>query len=291
MKLIRHIQPRYVIAVTTVVTLLMVTSALVELKQSRRELEHLMTEEANSLIEAIAQSGVNTILSNREIEQLLAERLLNNAHLISYLDSATVLSTAQLERFAETNNIFRVNIFDRRGNKILSSYAPHDEHAGMPSKYEPREYFQPILDGEATQIVIGLKEARVEAGQRYAVAVKRRRAGGGAIVLNLDAAYFLEFRRRIGIGKLLQDLGDNSGVEYVALQDEEGIIAASRGIEELGQIAGDEFAEQVQRSDASATRIVAYKGKEVFEVARALEVQGEKQGLFRLGLSMDEMQA
>ncbi|MCI0695422.1 ATP-binding protein [candidate division KSB1 bacterium] len=291
MKRMLSIQPRYVIAATVVVTLLMVTSAIVELVQSRRELSHLMTEEATSLIEAIAQSSINTILSSQEIEQLLTERLLNNAHLIARLDSVTVLSSRQLEQFAAANNIFRINIFNSRGEKILSSYLPHSGHAGLPAKYEPKDFFQPILDGKAGQLVIGLKAARFEEGQRYAVAVKRLRAGGGAIILNLDAQYFLEFRKRIGIGKLLQDLGDNSGVEYIALQDEQGIIAASKGVDELGRIEGDEFLERVLQSDSAFTRVTGFKDKEVFEVAKALIVHGEREGLFRLGLSMDEMHA
>ncbi|MDZ7289674.1 MAG: ATP-binding protein [candidate division KSB1 bacterium] len=291
MKRLLQIQPRYVIAITVVVALLMFTSAIVELRQSRKELVHLMTEEATSLIEAITQSSINTILSSREIEQLLAERLLNNAYLIAQLDSATTLTSEHLAQFAAANNIFRINLFNRRGEKVLSSYAPHTEHAGLPEKYEPKDYFQPILDGKVDQLIIGLKEARFEPGQRYAVAVKRRRAGGGAIVLNLDAKYFLDFRKRIGIGKLLQDLGDNSGVEYIALQDEEGIIAASKGVEELGQILGDEFLERALQSDSAFTRVAAFKDKEVFEVVKTLRVLGEHQGLFRLGLSMDEMHA
>lgn len=293
MKLVRHIQPRYVIAITVVMALLMVSSALVELQQSRRELAHLMTEEASSLIEAIAQSGRNTILANQEIEQLLAERLLNNAHLLARLDSAAVLSSRQLAEIAAANDIFRINIFDRNGTKVLSSYLEHDEHdehAGLPARYEPRDFLQPVLNREVTQLVIGLKAARIAAGERYAVAVQRRRSGG-ALVLNLDAAYFLEFRKRIGIGKLLQDLGDNSGVEFIALQDEEGIIAASRNVAELSQIAGDDFLWQAQRSDSVHTRIAAFNGRKVFEVAKPLVVQGEPQGLFRLGLSMDEMLA
>lgn len=290
-KRILQIQPRYVIAATVVVTLLMVVSAIVELMQSRRELSHLMTEEATSLIEAIEQSSINTMISSQEIEQLLTERLLNNAHLIARLDSVTALSSRHLEQFAAANNIFRINIFNARGEKVLSSYLPHSGHTGLPAKYEPQGFFQPILDGKADQLVIGLKEARFEEGQRYAVAVKRLRAGGGAIVLNLDAQYFLEFRKRIGIGKLLQDLGDNSGVEYIALQDEQGIIAASKSVDELGQISGDEFLEHVLQSDSALTRVTGFKDKEVFEVAKPLVVHTERQGLFRLGLSMDEMNA
>lgn len=290
-KRLLQIQPRYVIAATVVVTLLMVVSAIVELMQSRREMSHLMTEEATSLIEAIEQSSINTMLASQEIEQLLTERLLNNAHLIARLDSVTALSSHQLAQFAAANNIFRINIFNSRGEKVLSSYLPHAEHTGVPAKYEPQDFFQPILEGKAGELVIGLKEARFEEGQRYAVAVKRLRAGGGAIVLNLDAQYFLEFRKRIGIGKLLQDLGDNSGVEYIALQDEQGIIAASKSVDELGQISGDGFLQRVLQGDSALTRVTGFKDKEVFEVAKPLIVHAERVGLFRLGLSMDEMNA
>jgi len=76
-------------------------------------------------------------------------------------------------------------------------------------------------------------------------------------------------------------------VEFIALQDDEGIIAASRNVAELSPIAGDDFLWQAQRSDSVHTRIATFDGRKVFEVAKPLLVQG----LFRLGLSMDEMLA
>lgn len=42
----------------------MFSSALVQLQQRQRKLAHLMTEETSSLIEAIAPSGRNIILSH-----------------------------------------------------------------------------------------------------------------------------------------------------------------------------------------------------------------------------------
>ena len=49
----------------------------------------------------------------------------------------------------------------------------------------------------------------------------------------MDAEDFLSFRKRIGIGKIIQEIGDDSEIEYVALQDSIGIMAASSTVKEL----------------------------------------------------------
>jgi PAS domain S-box-containing protein len=286
-----HIQPRYFIAITVVVTLVMVISAVVELQQSRREMLHVMEEEALSLSETIAHSGSNNLLSMSQIETLLNARLLDNAHSIARLDSLGFLTSRDLERIAAENDIFRINIFNRRGEKVLSSYEPHEAHAGLTPKHSPVDFIRPILRGETPELVIGLKPARVEEGQRYAVAVRRTRPGGGAIVLNLDAAEFLEYRKRVGIGKLIQDIGDNSGIVFVALQDSEGIIAASGITDGLGSIGDDSLLVRLLGGGAPLTRESMFGDVVVFEVARPLLHEGQVVGLLRIGLSMDEIRA
>lgn len=286
-----NIQPRYIIAITVAVAIVMVTSAAIELRQSKAELYHVMEEGALSLAEAIALSSANNLLSMEHIENLLAERLLNNAHFIARLDSLSLLTPSDLRTLAETNHIFRINIFDRDGKRVLSSHAQRDAHEGLPPRYRPEDVLGPILSGDSTQLVIGLKEARFEEGQRYAVAVRRSRPPGGAIVLNLDAATLLEFRREVGIGTLIRDLGDNSGVEYVVLQDREGILAASGAIQEMTTIESDSLLARVYETDSVVTRVVPFQDREVLEVVKTFSLEGMPVGLFRLGLAMDEIRA
>ena len=290
-RLISQIRPRYIILVTLVIAVVMIFSAVFELSQSKKELNRLMSEEAASLIETVDMSSVNTVLSNEEIENLISQRLLSAARMTAYLDSIRTLSQKDLKMIAKENGAYRINIFNREGDKVLSSFIPDSTHLNAPSKHEPKEFFEPILEGEKEEIIIGLKEARHEEGERFAVAVRRKLNKGGAVVVNVDASYLLEFRKKIGFGKVLQDIGDNSGIEYILLQDEQGIIAASKSVEEINPIESDMFLEHAFKSDSSFSRTTDFKGHDVFEVVKTLRVKGDKLGLIRLGLSMEQMNA
>lgn len=289
MKKTLTIKPRYIIAITAVIAMVMVVSAYLELTQSREDLFHLMTEQAVSLIETITISGSNTLTSSSEIEDLIAQRLLTAGRMIARLDSVTTLKQVDLIKFSEENNINRINIFDKSGNKILSNHTPEPGHQETEVKNSPLDFIKPILQNEMQELIIGLKEARYENGMRYAVAVRRAGNKLGAIVLNVDAQYLLDFRKKIGLGKILQDIGNNDGIEYILLQDEDGIIAASHSVIETEPIEEDSFLLNANSTDTIHTRIHSTNGKEVFEVVKSFEVAGDKIGLLRLGLLMDEI--
>lgn len=286
-----NIQPRYIIAVTLVVAALMFVSALVELRQSRRELLHVLEEHSLFLAEIIDRSSANIVLSTDQIEQQLSERLLNNAYYIARLDSLNILSRQDLRRFAGANNIYRINIFNAKGEKILASHDLLPHAAQLKEKMSPKEMLKPILrDGEPV-LIIGLKQARFEEGQRYAVAIRRTKPAGGAIVLNLDATELVEFRKRIGIGKLVKDLADNTGLDYVAIQDREGVLAATSNVNELTGIDQDALLTLALEHDSVVTRQIEFNGRETFEVVKRLSIEGTTVGLLRIGLSMDELRS
>lgn len=291
MKLAFNIQPRYLVAATVTMGALMIGSAFWELEQSRRELSHVVREEALSLVETIHQGSVNTILATDQVERVLTERLLNNAWLVAYLDSVGMLTASRLVQIAEANAVFRINVFDRHGRKVLSNHVPDEEHTSQPALSPPGEMIAPILRNETPVLVIGLKQARFADGQRYAVAVRRTKPGGGAIVLNLNADELLTFRRHVGIGKLIRDLGDNSGIEYVALQDAEGIIAASGAVKELSSFSADTLLMHVMAHDTTLMRVTPFAASEVFEVLHPLVLEKTTAGVLRIGLSMDELRA
>jgi ABC-type antimicrobial peptide transport system ATPase subunit len=103
------------------------------------------------------------------------------------------------------------------------------------------------------EYVIGLKEAEFTEGQRFAIAVARANKRG-AIVINLDAEEFLEFRKRIGLGKIIRDISDNPGIEYIVLQDSIGILAAGSSVDTMNAIVSDPFLSNTMNSDQIYTR-------------------------------------
>jgi PAS domain S-box-containing protein len=291
MKIPTLIQPRYIIAIAVTVALIMVTTAYIELNQSRDELFHLMEKEGFSLAESIEQSSVNVILSTDQIEKHINERLFNNAYFIARLDSEGQISKRELKRLCFDNNIFRIDFFNRHGKCILSSNYIQPSYSNSLENNSIYKTLQPILSGEVDKLIIGTTESQSEQEQRYAVAIKRTNTTGGAIMLSLNIDSLTELRRSIGIGKLMKDLGNNKGVEYVLLQDELGIIAASGFVEEMSSIESDGFLKLAFSNDTTVTRTINDKNKMIYEVVRPLLVNKETIGIIRVGLAMDEIQA
>ena len=264
------LKPSVIIAISLTIGVVMIASAYFELKQSKDEIFHLLNEQAASIIETISLSSINTLNSSYEIEELIAERLMDNARLIRRLDSLNSLTQSKLIEIGNQNNLFRINIFDKKGNRVLSNRIPTEGHLhpeGIVNRYSEIE---PILTGKTQDMIIGLKNSQYSDGQRYAVAVARAR-NRGAIVINLDAKDFLEFRKKIGIGKIIQEMGDNPGIEFIALQDTDGILAASKNVDSLSSINNDEFLKNSLNNDSIFHTISTFNGSETFEVVKRLK--------------------
>ncbi len=123
-------------------------------------------------------------------------------------------------------------------------------------------------------MVIGLKENRHGIGERFAVAVSRDK--GGAIVLNIDAAEMLDFRRRIGLGRLIQDIGETGEIRYIALQDADGMVVASKNLIKLEIIEGDKFLSDALAENRTDWRYYTFGRNEILEVIKPFIVDEMK---------------
>ena len=239
--------------------------------------------EGLALLEIIKQSAANSIASQAAIKEQIAERLFSNARWLREIEIHQPLTHSLLRDVAAQNNLYRINVFNADGAKVASSVG-HDTHTAK-SKYRPSVFFQPILDGKVQEIDIGLKEARHFKGKRYAVAVKRH--NGGVIVVNIDAAEMLAFDQRIGIAKLFEDIGSQRDLMYIVLQDEEGILAATPGSQEMASIEADDFF----NAASVRSRITRFNDQEVLEIGSPFEVEDGSMGILRIGLHVDEFRA
>lgn len=282
------LKPRFIIIVTLSLALILIVSAVVELVQVRREIYHVLSEEATSLIESVAISSDNATLAYSELEHQVAERLLSNARMVAALDTVSGLTQQSLTTLAQKNDLYRINVFDEQGNKVLTSHVYDTAHDSFTASHHPREFIAPILDGSRKELVIGFKESRYDIGQRFAVAVGR--AGGGAIVVNIDADEMLRLRRAIGVGRILNDLAAKAGIHYAVIQDTSGILAASKNISTLTRITSEPFLNDAFMNQASETRLTEWNDMQIFEAVAPFIIDGEKKGLIRMGLRTDHIQ-
>jgi len=281
------LKPRYVIVISSVLVLIMIASTFYEYNLNKKEIYQILNEYANSMIHTVSMSSANSIISDREMESLLAQHLLSAAKNTARVDSLGYLSNDALIRLAEENDVFRINVFDKGGNRVMSSNI-HDVHTGSVQKYSQIDYIDPILHGQKREMIIGLKEARMEKGNRFAVAVARP-YNKGAIVVNLDAESYIGFRNRIGFGKLILDIGSATGVDYIILQNPNEILAANKNVNELPPYDRDDTLRKVFETGETMYRTTVFEGKDIYEAISLFKIDNEKIGLFRIGLGMEEI--
>lgn len=284
-KQLRRLPPWYILAISSILLALLFLSAFFELNQTRREIHHLLEEEAATLMKAIQLSGANAIRASLEIENLVEGKLFAAAYFVEELDRRDLLSVPALQKIADENQILRINLFDAKGKKILSNFTAQHDSAVAPV---PLELLDPILQGEVNELVLGLKGSRHPGENRFAVAVKRTR--GGAIVVNVDAQFMLDFRKSVGVGRLMQDIGAYEGIEYIVLQDFSGIILASKGVERMSSLESDSFLVRAMSSEKILSRFQPYQARQVFEFVQPFLLDDEPLGLFRVGLKTDHLE-
>lgn len=280
------LRPVYVFLVLLTLALVMVSSAVIEISQSRDELLALMKNQSHNHMETLFRASRNSLLASEFIEDLLKERLFNNAYFVRQLYEDGNVDNQRLKQISDENNIHRIHIFDRRGNKIFSSH--QRRHYGVIEKFSPADSLRPIFDNYSDTLVLGLRKARFQKGARFTVALAAK--DRAAIVLNVDAAGLTDFRRKIGFGVLLRDVTQHPGIVYAALQDSGGILAASGNVQSLENLADSPFLIKSLRDSTFETRLSNFGSVQVFEAVHPFTYQQQVVGLFRLGFSLEALE-
>lgn len=276
---------RYYIPLALGIIFILVLSYVLEYVQSRSDLYELLQEEAYLIVEALHRSSENILLATEEIEYQIQERLVNNARSIAYIDSCNQLTGSLLASFVTQNNLERIRVF-RSPNHIVYDTKKGVEHRLPDSllsllnhvlaRSDDVLFLDPVIDQGDTII-------------HYAVAVPRRGAHQGIILVEIHSSVFSDLRKSFGIGKLLRDVIGNRTFVYAALQDSVGILAASGAFEELSSINSDPFLRATLHSNHTFTRTLDLHNQRVYEVVRSFVVSGEHFGLIRVGMSLERI--
>lgn len=283
------VKPIYIISIFVLLSLVVIVYSYIELKENRRDIFHLLDENANSLLKVIDLSSTNALKSEEEIEQLLSQKLLGTARSVKRLDSLNKISDYLLNIISQENEVYRINIFNKNAKKIFSNYSGDSLHTSSKGIGSPYENIKPILDGKVNEIIIGFKQARFEKGTRYAVAIRRAYNLEGAIVVNLDASSIIDFKKKIGFENLLSEFHNSGDIEYVALQDNKKLISSVNDISLLSDFDKDDFLNNAYKNDITDHRTLEFNGKSVYEIVKPAIFGNEKIGLYRIGLSMEEV--
>jgi len=234
--------------------------------------------EGFNLLDALIASSERSIIAYQELEHQIESNLLNSGYWIEEGDFKSGINSISLKAIARKTDIQKIYVINPNGNLVASNVA----HEAKPNFSHDETIIKFINTSEPDSLIIGYRQSNSGGPPGYEVAVRRRK--GGCIVVVADAQHLAEFRKEIGPGRLIQEIGNQSGISYVVLQDTVGIILASRGVSEMSRIMSDPFLYSIFQRRSKGSRFLMYQGREVFEISGAFSLDNSYPSVFRIGL-------
>ncbi|MBN2570997.1 MAG: PAS domain S-box protein [Ignavibacteriales bacterium] len=279
------IQTKNIIIIFVAISLLIIISAVIEYYQTKSELYKMMEEHSHVLLESIVNTSENAILSSDEIIEQVKLRLLTSATFIKLLYESHEITNKILHNIAESKGIDLITINDKKGKNIFSSKTNND----IICEPDYLELLFPIFTFDEDTLIFGMKIEECNFEYRYIVALST--SDGNAICLQLNGEEIIEIRKKIGFGSLIKNLVKNEDIIFLALQDTNSILAGSGNVKILENINDSPFLMTAINDSAFSWRILENDSIEVFESVHPFYFNDRLVGLFRLGLSLEPMNA
>jgi len=247
---------------------------------TEQDLQQLLQANAATLTESLVQATRLSQASFDALRREIAGRLLATARLVRHLDGERPLTQEDLRQLTRLGGVLHVHVFDPAGRRILTSSAgPGTGLGGDPSRV-----LEPILEQQVSELVIGLRENRFGSGQRFAVAV--RRESGGAIVVTAAASDLPDRLESVQLGKVLSGLADHLPIAYVIVQDPDGPVSATPGVQRIDPIAEVPALRDAWNDRRPRHRFTWHQGKEILEWISSFELESDYRVLFRVGVNL-----
>lgn len=259
--------------------ILVITVNYYDYYQNKQTVYTMLVQKGKTLCYFLQQTTENAILSIDNLEQNISDRLQENTALAAELAATGQLTEQNLSSILNKNPLSAIGIVENdrliiaQGNfsdfqlikKYISEFKQSGEKAWLSHLVE---------SADSSSYFFAL--SRVD-DQRVAVGIT-------------DGKRLKEVYQKVGLNRLLDRFVQNDYLIFAAIQDEKGIISATRNVDSLGSIVGDSELETVLAKNQPLSRIREFSTQQILEIADVFYVDERKIGLLRLGLNMQPLQ-
>ena len=276
------------------VGLLLLAVGAYDYAATRTELTNLVRAQAASVRDTVAAAARANQAAADDAQTALVARLLENARLLAEIDRRGPLTPEFLEAMAARHHLFRVTVFDSDGTRAQFIVPPGTRPGGQGSAHAPWAggpergalVDRLIADGEP-EAVTDLHAARA-GGAR--VSAGARRAGGGAIILSVDASDIERMHAQSALDRLLAEvvLG-TMDVAYLAFEHSGRVHTAGHVPADLGDHLAVPPAAVAAGSWASEEREIEVGGRPVLELTGPIDLAGTADAHLHLGMRLDSL--
>ncbi|MGQ9817509.1 MAG: ATP-binding protein [bacterium] len=238
---------------------------ILSIRNSQRVMLSFFEEEARSFLKIIALAQENSIFAEAEFEGRIADNLLS---IISYIDEAGY-DHQTLERMRQNFHLSSIVIYDEIQRKVISeSGIPYAiDTISIEDEKKINYYYFSVLNKKFIRFIYRVNQRILQ--------------------IELSAENIKRFSQEYGIGKILNQMADNPLVQYILLQDLQGIIFATPNIRTMPKIENDPALLRALNNGEEITRIINFGNKKVLEIVQPFVVEQNNIGLFRIGMNLD----
>ena len=298
--------PSRLVAATLLLAAGIVLVGWLDYRATRKDLLTLMIDQAASLRQAVAAAARSADLATGQVQATLAARLLDNARFLAQMDRRGGLTQKYLDDVVRDHRLLRVTVFAATGARELSAglggpppWAGRGQGQGAleggSGAGAGQTIVKRLLAGSETETVSEVHGSRWGTGWRLSAGI--RRTGGGALVLNADAADIADLQRQASLDRLLADIASRAGeIAYVIVVDDSARSAHGRLAESAlaPRVAPEDSGEAIPLARELAN-LTAHEllvdGHPVLDFEGPLAQDRPGGASLRLGLSLDGLRA
>jgi len=278
------IRLKYLVLVIIALGLIFFSLTYLGIHQARQSLLKIMVDEGRALVESLTLSSNNAIQAGLLLESLAEEKLIDIARIAEkQLDEKS--EPADFRKFSEEYNLLSIDILSENMETIGSDRWADGFAPEYPAEVQMELHDIRQMGGGYRSLLISTRDSLLPLVQYFIYAPAPE---GKLLVLSAEAEYLHQIMQEIGIGYLIRQISDQSGIEYIFLQSREGIIFSSQALPPVLKIESDPFLDSLLSADTIGWRRHTMEDREVLEIARRFESVSYPEGVYRIGLNLDD---
>ncbi|KPK87489.1 hypothetical protein AMJ80_11960, partial [bacterium SM23_31] len=276
--------PQVLLPVAAAGVIIIIVSAFLEYRSRSNDYLNMLDKSAALFIETLLNTAQYSFTAAAELENEINKNIYANLNLIERVDRNTPLSDAELKDILSISGFAEIQVYDNNLRIVKKSFLSVEAPVTIP-QYILRNVQQ---NGDNKSLYVIPDTVRYEEDFMAAV-VKRKNGGAVAGIINGEKIQY--FRKIFGFGQILKSYAESESVEYIALENDQTIIAGFLEGYSISSFSDDAFLQQAFRDEALKSRIIEYDQGTLFEAVAPYTIDNEPIGLLRMGISMAEYDA
>lgn len=274
---------RAVLALSALVGVIILVLAWSGIESSRENMLELIAQEGETMMQALVTSAGNNLAASAIVEQAGIDRLVEVANLLGRVVNLGGVSDDSLAAWQERFGFERIDLVDDLRRVKSSSWG---EVIGGNIRALPNQLtaLDSVLAGQTDLAIAAPLPSALPRDDYVSVAV---RTGSGVLMITAPARKLIDYQESLGIGFIVRQMGGEAAIDYAVLQNDSGIVLASRNIGPLPAIAADDFLQEALTHVEIVHRLFQFEDKEVLEVVRSFKSDVMPSGILRLGMSLE----